>query len=774
MAQEALKTQIDSLQWEINRLDAENRKLRESNLERSKFVDLESELALAKKDVANLTDEVNSQRQQLDERDLRLTESERKLTEAESVIEELRENASQLEEASNEAEHGRSEAELELITMNSKITHLGETCAILQQENHQLARDSELKRYQAVEEEQKKWEARENRLVTEVLELKRQLSRAKESSQVQEGVSVSSTVSVPPTNTSTSFNSVSTPAVMSSNQLPALDVHSLHGATDVLVTSNSSELMCPSIQHSARLITNSTNDVALTTANSNLITQSKAPEGYSSMSSDSHVSLLTSNPATSFVSTSLPILPAVGSDIVQPSATVVPAATVVPMYGNQLPPISRFTGEEDCSESGTFSDWLEQFEAVAMLAGWNEHAKLVNLTTRLRGTAYSFYRFCVSEQRSNYRLLVEQLRKRFTPVELTAIQSQRFHDRWQSTKESVDEFAQELKKLFRKAYFSLTKGGTEAEAMGQTVLANQFVSGLRSELKSKVVGFEGNLEQLLVRARFEEAKLRELSSRRSTAPVVPVSAPTPTRPSSANSNRNSANRSFAPRNSSGEAKSCFNCGMVGHLKKSCPYSKSGTQEAPGRVTQKNTSVANLTVPSTTDDGSKKQNVEDLRCALRKAELTAALEECTTTVHGVVTCEKKSDNLGPTITVSATVNGVSTEALVDTESPVTILSLKFAMSVLSQEQKQFPSKEEWKMAMKKRLRAPDIVLRSYGGERLNVLAKLEVTISQGNHTVTITTLVQKDAPSPLLLGTDVLSSLLYISETWSNYKPFGEG
>ena len=545
---------------------------------------------------------------------------------------------------------------------------------------------------------------------------------------------------------------------MSSNQLPAQDGHSLHDASDALVTS--SETMIPSIQHSARVITNSTNNVVLTTANSNLITQSKPPVGYSSMSSDSHVSLLTSSrdPTTSFVSTSLPMLPAIGSGIVQPSATVLPAATVVPMYGNQLPPISRFTGEEDCSELGTFSDWLEQFEAVAILAGWNEHAKLVNLTTRLRGTAYSFHRSCVSEQRSNYTLLVEQLRKRFTPVELTAIQSQRFHDRRQSTKESVDEFAQELKKLFRKAYFSLTKGGTEEEAMGQTVLANQFVSGLRSELKSKVVGFEGNLEQLLVRARFEEAKLRELPSKRLTTPVVPVSAPIPTRPSSGNTNRNSANRSYAPRNSSGEAKSCFNCGMVGHLKKACPYSKSSTQEAPGRVTQKSTSVANLTVPSTTDNGSKKQNIEDLRCALRKAELTAALEECTTTVHGVMTSEKKSDNLGPTITVSATVNGVPTEALVDTGSPVTILSLMFAMSVLSQEQIQFPSKEEWKMAMSKRLRAPDVVLRSYGGERLNVLAQLEVTISQGSHTVTITTLVQKDAPSRLLLGTDVLSSL----------------
>ena len=44
--------------------------------------------------------------------------------------------------------------------------------------------------------------------------------------------------------------------------------------------------------------------------------------------------------------------------------------------------------------------------------------------------------------------------------------------------------------------------------------------------------------------------------------------------------------------------------------------------------------------------------------------------------------------------------------------------------------------------------------------MNVLAQLELTISQGNHTVTITTLVQKDAPTPLLLGTDVLSSICF--------------
>ena len=47
--------------------------------------------------------------------------------------------------------------------------------------------------------------------------------------------------------------------------------------------------------------------------------------------------------------------------------------------------------------------------------------------------------------------------------------------------------------------------------MGQSFLANQFVAGLRPELKAKVVSSEGNMEQLLMKARFEEAKQKELA-----------------------------------------------------------------------------------------------------------------------------------------------------------------------------------------------------------------------------------------------------------------------
>ena len=58
--------------------------------------------------------------------------------------------------------------------------------------------------------------------------------------------------------------------------------------------------------------------------------------------------------------------------------------------------------------------------------------------------------------------------------------------------------------------------------MGQSVLANQFISGLQPVLISKVVGTEDNLEQLLVKACFEEAKLHELpgSNPKKAPPVI--------------------------------------------------------------------------------------------------------------------------------------------------------------------------------------------------------------------------------------------------------------
>ena len=56
---EALRTRIDTLQWELNQLRVENWRLKEENPEASRLVTLEAELEGARGDVARLTERVS-------------------------------------------------------------------------------------------------------------------------------------------------------------------------------------------------------------------------------------------------------------------------------------------------------------------------------------------------------------------------------------------------------------------------------------------------------------------------------------------------------------------------------------------------------------------------------------------------------------------------------------------------------------------------------------------------------------------------------------------
>ena len=115
--------------------------------------------------------------------------------------------------------------------------------------------------------------------------------------------------------------------------------------------------------------------------------------------------------------------------------------------------------------------------------------------------------------------------------------------------------------------------------MGQMVLANQFISGLRSDLKAKVVGTEGNLEQLLVKAWFEEAKKEELAAIKVTNPnKKPAESPSQTTLSKSVPQTTPTNAGTAKTD-----KSCYNCGMQGHIARSCPYprQRKSDQEARG-------------------------------------------------------------------------------------------------------------------------------------------------------------------------------------------------
>lgn len=72
------------------------------------------------------------------------------------------------------------------------------------------------------------------------------------------------------------------------------------------------------------------------------------------------------------------------------------------MLAQQFQPLPKFNGDSGSDEDEVVTEWLEHLEMVGLACGWSDQVKLVNLVTRLRGSAYSFYRSCLPEQRSSY------------------------------------------------------------------------------------------------------------------------------------------------------------------------------------------------------------------------------------------------------------------------------------------------------------------------------------------------------------------------------------
>ena len=479
-----------------------------------------------------------------------------------------------------------------------------------------------------------------------------------------------------------------------------------------------------------------------------------------------------SNPSTAMegpavASATIPI----PATVMGPAATMGPlAAVTVPVYSTpaatmpllgQLPQIPKFSG--DAQDNGeTFLDWHEQFDNIAKLVGWDDHWKLVHLTSNLRGTAASFYRSCGVDVRSQYKCLVEAMKRRFTPVHLTAVQTQLFHARLQGEGETVEQFAQEIQKLFNQAYARAAQEGTEAEKLAKTLLANQFVTGLRPELKRKLIGVEGRLEELILKARFEEVKGRELALEVNRSTVTKQHTPKPkltqlmlpSQVSTAQAPSEPAQKADASASSStsrvGRMK-CFNCGLEGHMARACPYPRKSRRddEARGRREPAVSALAS-------GEEDQKQ-IEELRRQLQEAEARAALRAKTSTLH-TVAADDQDCLLGPTVFAEILVNGVPTKTLIDTGSPATSVSLDFVLDLFADQPDRRQTPEQWREKTMKRFSPPEISLRNYGGDSLNIISQTKLNLSQGSRAVDATVLVQKGAPHNLLMGTDVQSKL----------------
>ncbi len=427
---------------------------------------------------------------------------------------------------------------------------------------------------------------------------------------------------------------------------------------------------------------------------------------------------------------------------------------------------------------------------VAEECRWTPRAKLLHLTSRLEKQAYAFYRSCTPRIKGDFQSLTTELRKRFTPVRIQGVDTSLFHDRKQKPGETVDTYAQELRRLHQKAYPESIRGSADAEKIGKTLLASQFIAGLNPEIKKRATGNEhsDDMDHLLIKARFEEAKLAEAKPVESTA----VSRATPndgtyhqTRNSQPRSQFRAENykRQGAPQvksnfhqSSAGEHQNnsyrgpltCHNCGGVGHFARDCKWrTKRGTGESRASPkTGKMSAIASYSYEdgprqgiSTNATDQPADKIATLRRKLQEAELQEALEQSRGRIHGITPIDKtEREHLGPIVSAEVELEGVKADALLDTGSPATIVSLEFLINARLSQKPDDQSREEWEEYFKKTVQAPDVVLQSYGGNRIFTVGQTEVTIQHGQHSIRAVVQVQRNAPVPVLIGTNLQSAL----------------
>ena len=344
------------------------------------------------------------------------------------------------------------------------------------------------------------------------------------------------------------------------------------------------------------------------------------------------------------------------------------------------------------------------------------------------------------------------------------VHSSLFHDKKQGARESIDQYAQDLRSLFYKAYPNVQQGTKEAEALAQTVLVNQFVAGLLPEIKSKLVGTEGNFSQLLAKARFKEAKLHHLGSGQSTAQKAAFgssrSLDTPSqthfRPS-----RFNARVRMGPR--------CYTCGYLSHLVKQCPYyTKQKYSETPGNRTGNATTVKETTTMNETRVAPNVTPVEELSDVSQagiltgKTDINDVLDLVTVQMYGITSkpCAG-SVRLGPVSTALVAVEGEFVEALLDTGSPVTIIQLESLLQILAKQRHPGQTPAEWRTAVESHLKPTSVILQNYSGDKLRVVRQIRVNMSRPGYSTSAVIQVQKGAPAKLLIGTDLLSQLGYL-------------
>ena len=118
-------------------------------------------------------------------------------------------------------------------------------------------------------------------------------------------------------------------------------------------------------------------------------------------------------------------------------------------------------------------------------------------------------------------------------------------------------------------------------------------------------------------------------------------------------------------------------------------------------------------------------------------------------------------LGPTLTPEVILRRDPCEALLDTGSPVTIVSLEFLLQTWAHQKPIDQTTADWEAEVKARLTPPTLTLKNYGGDELTIIRQVTVEISQDITPAESYSAGVKEPPLYVLVGTDLKAALGFL-------------
>eukprot|EP00731_Ephydatia_muelleri_P003180 Em0001g3180a len=153
-----------------------------------------------------------------------------------------------------------------------------------------------------------------------------------------------------------------------------------------------------------------------------------------------------------------------------------------PVFRSELAGASRpLVSPDSFSGLSNWAEWIDHFEAAALVNGWDSEKKRLWLPVRLTGKAQTAWKRLSPETKQNYEAAKEALQKRFEPDSKRKLYFVEFQARRRKRDESWSDFADELRVLAEKALPELDEKAKELLALERYLVVSPPGSETRSE-----------------------------------------------------------------------------------------------------------------------------------------------------------------------------------------------------------------------------------------------------------------------------------------------------